>query len=468
MRRFKEPTASRNQLILMPQSLDEMVAEDEPVRLLSYVMDRLDYGELERSYPGGGCPAYPPKLLVKILVFAYSQGMRSSRKIAQATRVDLRYVWLCEGMKPDFRTLARFRQQKGKFLESLFRQSVRLCQEVKLVLLDYVAIDGTKIESSSGRNALWTRKRIDKEREVIRKILEEAEEADASEDDEFGDNDGTTLPKKLTDVNERKKLVDEAEKRLEESGKKAVSMTDPDARQMKTGNGVRMSYNVQAAVDKDSQVVVGMKVVQDEHDRHQIDGMLNEVYENTGCKAGMIAADTGYYSAESLKALDENSQAGAIAMAKGSPTTTSTGYGRESFKYDSERDVYICPEERLLTFRRVIKHGKTNYKRYECSGCRNCSRKEDCGAVSRAKRLEISEVEHLRQKMEAFLATETGKQQMALRKQVVEPVFGQAKANRGFRRFSITGLAGAWAEASIVFLAHNLFKMVGRLPVPAG
>jgi len=89
-----------------------MVGSEEPVRLLSEVMDRLDYGVLESSYPGGGCPAYSPKMLAKILVLGYSQGIRSSRKIAQATRVDLRYIWFCEGLKPDFRTLARFRRQK--------------------------------------------------------------------------------------------------------------------------------------------------------------------------------------------------------------------------------------------------------------------------------------------------------------------------------------------------------------------
>jgi transposase len=467
MRKFKEPTASRNQLILMPQSLDEMVGADEPVRLLSEVMDRLDYRRLEASYPGGGCPAYPPGMLAKILVFAYSQGMRSSRRIAESVRVDLRYVWLAEGLKPDFRTLARFRREKGEYLGELFEQSVRLCAQAGLVLLKYVAIDGTKVESCSGRAALWTAKRIEQEKAAVRRILEEAEQVDEAEDSEFGEYDGTTLPEELKDAQARKKLIDEAEKRLKESGRKAVSLTDPDARQMKTRAGVRMSYNLQAAVDKENQVVVGMQVVQDETDRAQLEGMLAEIHTNTGRKPEMVAADKGYYSPASLKVLSENAQAGVIAVPKQSIRTTPAGYRLEEFEYDETRDVYICPAGKQLTFRRMDKKGKTIYRRYECSQCSGCDRRVACGALTRSKRLNVNEVNHLRQKMEAFLATEEGRAQLALRKQVVEPVFGQIKENRCLRRFRLRGLAGALVESSLVFLAHNLFKAAVKLPILA-
>lgn len=467
MRVFKEPAASRNQLILMPQSLDEMVGPDEPVRLLSDVMDRLDYGALERSYPGGGCPAYSPKMLAKILVLGYSQGIRSSRKIAQATRVDLRYIWLCEGLKPDFRTLARFRRQKWEYLEDLFRQSVKLCQEMGLVLLEYVAIDGTKIESSSGRDALWTAERIAKQREVVHRILEEAEAADACEDEEFGDNDATILPNKLAEAKERLRLIDEAAKRLEASESNAVSLSDPDARQMRTRNGIRMSYNLQAAVDEHSQIVVGMKVVQYANDRSQLGGMLTEIYENTGCRADMVVADNGYYSPANLKALNKNCQTGVIATAKRSPQTTSRGYGLKQFVYEEDTDAYICPQGKVLIPGYTYSKGKTLYRRYRCNECRGCVSMVACGASSGGKRLDVNEAEGLRQQMESLLATQWGKVQMALRKQVVEPVFGQSKENRGFRRFILRGLVGAWAESSLEFLAHNLTKAVTVAPSPA-
>ena len=333
-----------------------------------------------------------------------------------------------------------------------------------LVLLEYVAIDGTKIESFSGRDALWTAERIAKQREVIRWILEEAEATDACEDEEFGDNDGTVLPNRLAEAKERSRLIDEAAKRLEESESKAESFSDPDARQMKTRNGIRMSYNLQAAVDEHSQIVVGMKVVQDANDRSQLGGMLSEIYENTGCKADMVGADNGYYSPASLKSLNKNRQTGVIATAKRSPQTTSRGYGLNDFVYEEDPDAYICPQGKVLTPGYTYSKGKTLYRRYKCAECSGCVSRVACGASNQGKRLDVNEAERLRQQMETLLATQWGKAQMALRKEVVEPVFGQLKENRGFRRFILRGLVGAWAESSLQFLAHNLTKAVAVVP----
>lgn len=469
MGKFKEPMASRHQLVLMPQSLDEMVGQQEPVRLLSEVMDRLDYSRLESSYPGGGCPAYPPRLLVKVLTLAYSMGQRSSRKIAEALRVDLRYVWLAEGLKPDFRTLARFRQEKGEYLGELFEQSVRLCQEAGLVVLGHVAIDGTKVESVAGSHSLWGRRRIEQERETIRRILEEAEEADRLEDEELGDSDGTTLPEHLRDADARKRRVDEAEKRLRQSGKKVISTTEPESRPMRTSRGVRMSYNVQAAVDSSSQVVVGLSVTADENDRHQLGTMLGEVYKNTGCKPSVVIADKGYYCAANMTILDEREQAGAVSVPKLPPRCKRPDrYNIDCFIYDQIGDTYRCPAGKLLTFRQTTKKGNSTYRLYKCAQCRGCLHRELCGVRKGGKRLDIHVANALRAKMERFLATDAGKAATVLRKQVVEPVFGQAKENRRFRRFVLRGLKGASIESALVFLVHNVFKVVStRASQPA-
>jgi len=463
MGRFKEPSASRKQLILMPQSLDEMVSQQEPVRLLCEVMDRLDYSRLESSYPGGGCPAYPPRLLVKVLALAYNMGQRSSRKIAEALRVDLRYVWLAEGLTPDFRTLARFRQEKEEYLRELFEGSVRLCQEAGLVLLGHVAIDGSKVESVAGSHSLWGKRRIEQEREAIRRILEEAEEVDRLEDEALGDNDGTSLPEHLRDVESRKRRVDEAEKQLRQSGKKVISTTEPESRPMRTSRGVRMSYNVQAAVDSSSQVVVGMLVTTDENDRQQLGAMLTEVYKNTGCKPSVVSADKGYYSAANMKILDENNQAGAVSVPKLPPRCKRPDrYDIDCFIYDEIGDTYRCPAGKLLTFRQTTNKSKVNsvYRIYKCAECRGCLHRELCGARKGGKRLDIHVSNALRAKMERFLATDAGKAAAVLRKQVVEPVFGQAKENRRFRRFVLGGLKGASIESALVFLVHNVFKVM--------
>jgi len=458
---FRDPPSSRNQMILMPQSLDEMVGQEEPVRLLNEVMDRLDYSELERSYPGGGCPAYPPSVLVKILTFAYSVGQRSSRKIGEALRVDLRFIWLSEGLKPDFRTLARFRREKREHFEKLFVQSVRLCQELGLVVLWHVAVDGSKMESAAGRDSLWTAKRIEQERAAIREILDEAESVDAAEDVEFGESDGTTLPEELKGVQARKERVDEAESRLKECGKKMVSLSDPDSRQMHTRNGIRMSYNVQAAVDSESQVVLGVRVSQDETDRAHLGVMLDEVYENTGCKPDIVSADKGYYSYSALQGLEVRNQPGAIAVPKLPPGCEGPpDFGVANFDYDAVNDTYRCPGGRLLQFKSASQRAGSTYRVYVCVGCAGCVHRKECGSLKRDKRLNINVTHELRERMKRFLATKEGTEAIGLRKEVAEPVFGQVKENRRFRRFILRGLGGVVAETSLAFLAHNVLKAV--------
>jgi transposase len=466
MGKFKEATAGRNQLILMPQCLDEMISEQEPVRLLCEIMDRLDYSKLESSYPGGGCPAYPPKLLVKALAFAYNMGQRSSRKIAESLRVDLRYIWLSEGLKPDFRTLARFRREKGEYFQELFVQSVRLAQEAGLVLLSHVAIDGSKVESVSGSHSLWGKRRIEQEKEKIRLILEEAEETDRSEEERFGDSDGTSLPDSLRDAESRKRRVDEAERQLRESGKQVISTTEPESRRMMTSRGLRMSYNLQAAVDSSSQVVVGMLVTNDENDLHQLGPMIEEVYDNTGFKPSVVVADKGYYSAANMRILEKNDQCGAVSVPKLPPRCDRPGcYGIDRFEYDETSDTYRCPAGKLLTFRYTSDKENSLYRVYVCGECQKCAQAEECGVLKRGKQLNINVGNALRHKMEDYLATDEGKAAAILRKQIVEPVFGQAKENRRFRRFTLRGLSGAGAESALMFLVHNVFKMMS---VPAG
>jgi transposase len=460
MRMFKEALTARNQLMLLPPSVDEMVDQSDPVRLFDELTNRLDYGKLRCSYPGGGCPAYPPDVMAKVLIFAYSMGQRSSRKIAALLKVDLRYIWLSGGLKPDFHTVARFRKEKGIHFEELFAQSVRLCMASGLVLLEHVAVDGTKIEAGCGEKSIWDSKRIEKEREIAKKILHDAEETDKNEDEKYGDVDPTKLSEALTNAESRKRAVDEACKLLEKTGKKTISTTDPDSRQMKTRHGIKMSYNVQAAVDGEHQVVVGMSVTQDENDRNQMSEVLEKITANTGSKSDIIIADKGYDSASTLETLDEHEQSGAIAMQHlPKQCDGPEGFRATDFSYDSESDEYTCPEGRRLTFKGETCKSNTNYRMYVCENCTGCEYRSDCRCLKRNKRLCVNVSNALRKKMQSFMQTDIANEATKLRKRIIEPVFGQIKQNRSFRRLFLMGLAGAKSECALIFLAHNLFKI---------
>lgn len=264
MPRFKEMPNAPGQRWLMAPSLDEMVSAGSDVRVLSEVMDRLDWSYMEASYSDNGRPAYPPTVIAKILVYAYSKGIRSSRRIEELVESDLRYIWLAGGLKPDFHTIARFRKERFSELSRLFVSSVRLCTEAGLVLMRAMAADGSKIRASASRKSLYDGARVSREREAVERILQEAEETDRVEDEQYGEANGRELPEELRDAAKRKAKLDEIAQRLKENGRKVVSAWDEECRLMKTSSGIRPSYNVQAVVDSENQVIVAAEASRNE------------------------------------------------------------------------------------------------------------------------------------------------------------------------------------------------------------
>ncbi|MHB9038826.1 MAG: transposase [Armatimonadota bacterium] len=343
MPRFKQMPQEPSQIWLMPPSLNEMVSEDSEVRLLSEVMDQLDWNILESTYKERGTPAYPPKVMAKILVFAYSKGIRSNRKIEELLISDVRYMWLAGGLKPDFHTIARFRKDKFDSLCRLFADSVRLCKSLGLANLNIAAFDGTKVAASASRKSLYDQKRLDKELEAVREILREAAEADDREDAELGERNGREIPEHLRDAKKRKSILDGLKKKLDQSKSKNVSSSDTDCRLMKTRDGFRPAFNVQAAVDSEHQVVLGMRVTNSENDYGQLPEMLGEVKNNCGMSAIMALADTGYCDEQTLVTLDEMGQDALIAMGKQSLPA------KDNNLFDSK-----CYASRAIMWRRVL------------------------------------------------------------------------------------------------------------------
>ena len=308
MPRFKEIPNSPAQMWLLPPSLDEMSSANSDVRLLNEVMNSLEWSSLERSYSKTGRPAYPPRIMAKILVYAYSRVIRSSRRIEEFVECDLRYMWLAGGLKPDFHTIAGFRKEKFSEIGELFVSSVRLCAEAGLILMKIVAVDGTKIEANASKKSLYDEERLAKEREAVEKILREAEAVDEAEDEEYGESNGRNLPEDMKDAAKRKAKIEEIAKRLKESSRKTISTSDKDARMMKTRAGLRAGFNIQAAVDSEAQVIVAVEVTRNEHNHGQLSKMLEGVRENVGLAPDVVLADTGYSDEETLKALDSTKQ----------------------------------------------------------------------------------------------------------------------------------------------------------------
>ena len=459
MPRFKEKLVNPTQLWLLPPSLNEMVSEDDEVRVLSELMDQLDWSILENSYYDRGTPAYPPNIMTKVLVFAYSKGVRSSRKIEELLKSDVRYMWLAGCLKPDFHTIARFRKEKYALLSKLFVDSVRLSKQMGLVNLNIVAFDGTKIAASASRKSLYDAKRVDKDLEAVEAILREADDVDAQEDAQLGDKNGFEVPEHLRDATKRKALLKELKAKLKDSGAKTISTSDDDCRMMKTRDGLKHGFNVQTAVDSQNQIIVAMNVTNLPTDHRQLPEMVNKVEENCTIAPVMVLADTGYCDEPTLAALDDNDQESLVCVKPVLNKKDNNLFQSKCFIKDDERDVLLCPAGRDLTFGSENQCGSGRYKTYRAQGCVSCSFRNECVKSGQGnRRVSVSCKERFRHCMIEKLKRPAGKEVYALRQQIVEPVFGQIKEDRNFRRFSLRGFNGAIAEISLVFLTHNMLK----------
>lgn len=448
MKRFKEIPSSREQMFLLPYSVNEFVEEAAPVRCVLEVVDRLDVSALEARHKGGGAPAYPPRMLLAVLLYAYSEGLRSSRKIERALQTNVEYMFLSGMSRPDYRTIARFRRENEAALCDLFVQVVRLCAQMGLVLMEHVAVDGTKIRADVSARETYRKDRLEKAlasvEERIKTVLKEAEEADAQEDETHGDTRGDELPEELKDAKRRQERLEKALEEMNRIGHRAIPATDLDARVMKTNDGNRASYNGQAVVDREHQVIVSAEVTQECTDNHQLPGMLEQAAENTGAYPKETTADCGYHSVDTL-AYIEQTGLDAYVPVHGKKATK-----RDGCTYDAESDTYTSEAGEVLSYRGLdVKKGKT-YRVY---------RGHRTGSLPFTE-LYVRQDGQRQQRMQAKLESEAGKAVYRYRQQVVEPVFGHLKTRFGLRRFLLRGLSGARIEFLLACMAHNIDKIV--------
>ncbi|MCG8470711.1 MAG: transposase [Desulfobacterales bacterium] len=317
---------NRHQIFLLPPSMDDWVSSDHPVRFVQACLEQMDLRCFYEHYGSEGRPPYDPQTMLGILIYAYSKGMRSSRKISKACEEEVPFRWISGNIAPDHRTICRFRSNHEKDFKKFFNETLRLCAEADLVHLGKIFLDGTKIRANAALSANHTLGHITK-------ILEEADAFDKEEDKAFGESErGDRLPKELADPKERMKRIKEAKARLDrelkqkkdkqaqrvkehkESGPKRgrkpkssdevtidkkANITDSESRIMKDRKGFLQAYNCQAACTED-QIIVTTDVSQDENDLHQLEPML-QMTQSTLSESGVdgkiktLAADAGYF-----------------------------------------------------------------------------------------------------------------------------------------------------------------------------
>lgn len=462
MPRFKEMPLERSQLMLYGQSVDDAVPRSCDVRGFADLMGCLDYSSLEGKCCERGCPPYPPRVMVQVLGYAYSKGIRSSRKIEQHLNYDVRFMWLAGGLSPDHNTIARFRKENWRELKDLFVQSARLCCEAGLVYLSVVSTDGSKIRAAASKKQMYNQARLEREMAAVEKILEEAEEIDALEDEQDCCSRDEKLPEHLQDASKRKARLQQIAKQLGANDGKYVVGSEPESQAMEIAEGIRPAYNLQASVDAKSQVIVAMDLTQATNDVGQLPPMTSEVERVTGMSADTMLADGGYVDEDTLRWTDECNSDVLMPVSENwreSRRDANDLFANRCFLLDDKRGALICPAGRELTFRGEYRTASGGYRRYQGRGCRSCSFYSQCVTSGLGgRRISISVVEPQRVKMRKKLASADAKKLYGLRKQTVEPTFGRIKSNLGLSRFLLYGIKGATAEAALMCMVHNVLK----------
>ena len=462
MKRFIEGE-NRTQSTLFPETVDEYVADTNPVRVVDVFVDELDLRQL--GFAGvdpaaTGRPGYHPEILLKIYIYGYLNRIQSSRRLEKESQRNIELMWLTGRLMPDFKTIANFRKDNGKAIRSVCRQFVVLCQQLGLFSEALVAIDGSKFKAVNNRDRNFTRAKLQRRMEdiesSINRYLVALETADRQEPVE-AQAKTERLQDKIAALKAQMKALKEIEVLLNETPDKQLSLTDPDARSMKTrGTGI-VGYNVQTAVDTKHHLIVAHEVTNVGIDRDQLSSMAKQAQTAMGVQALTVVADLGYYKSEEILACHEAGITPIIPKTMTSNATAEGRFGKADFIYDANNNEYRCPAGQVLIWRSSRIENGLNLHRYWSSSCRQCDIKEKC-TPSTERRVSRWEREEILEAMQTRL--DQAPDSMRIRRQTVEHPYGTIKAWMGSTHFLTKTLKRVSTEMSLHVLAYNLKRMM--------
>ena len=514
---FRSVEVPREQLVLWEQRLDDALPSDHPVRHLAYMMSSRAFAETflawERDYVlVEGKPPYHPRDLSALYIYGMLNRIRSSRQLEAACYNRLDVIWLMQGQHPDHSTIANFVKRHGKRLNGLFRDVLQVAQRAKLVRLEHVSVDGTKIEADAGKKSVRSEQRLTEALssldEQIAALEAEWASNESREKSLFGPEapwspPGTASDKQRLASMKRqqarlKQCLSVIERRREESvsskkPKAIASTADPDSRVMRDKEGRRKpNYNGQIATDTAHGMIVSEDVNDAVEDSGQLVSMVEQVEANSGRLPDEVSADSQYNTGPDLAALEKKSVVGYLpasgtnsevpreaSLAEDAVDKAHRGeslddadwealpreqglISKTAFRYEAGSDVYVCPAGQRLTYLRSSQHrrrwGVARCRQY--GGCPSCARcvhsASCCRNPSKGRTIKRDQYEAYRERMRSRMKQPASRSRYALRKQTVEPRIGEIKHVRGVRRFLRRGLESVRHEWTLVCTAVNV------------
>jgi len=479
---FKKDPAEFNQSLLFPSNIFDLLPTDHECYIYEDIFKQIDTSSIEKKYSVLGQNAYHPRLNISILIYAYSHGIFGSRQIKKRCHEDLGFMFISHLNCPDFRVLSDFRKDNYEFFKACFKQSVLLAMEAGMTSLGHVSLDGSKFKANTSKHKAMSYGRLQaREKELtaeIEALVKKAEQCDVEEDAAYQDKTGYEIPEELKIKEQRLTKIKAAKEALEQreqalhpgkkiDDKKQISFADKEARIMGKKGDFNYSYNGQLTVDQDNQIIVGQHITQNANDKQEVKPALEEIQQTTGKLPEKMSLDNGYLSGGNLETLNTTDIDAYIATGKGeagkeeSPDTGDQGIKKSQFTYDAQRDCFVCPAGQDLALKSSGTDGKRIYQA-QSADCDGCSYRGRCckSKTGEPRKITIDDKEPLRQAMVDKMKQEESKKIYKKRKTIVEPVFGQLKANLGFRGFSVRGIKRAGGEFSLVCATHNIKKIV--------
>lgn len=461
----------RNQTYLFPESFDDYIHEDNPVRIIDEYIEQLDMKALKFNKavcPSNGRPPYHPKDLLKLYLYGYLNRIRSSRRLEHEANRNIEVIWLLKQLKPDFKTIADFRKDNRNALKGVFRQFVRLCDEWDLFGKERVAIDGTKMRACNSKRNNYTAKKLQRQiqyiDEKIDNYLQELETGDQAEAADRKPDTGE-IQKRIQELRNRKQTYEHYQDQLQKTGENEISTNDSDARLMSnSNNSVDVSYNVQTTVDAKNKLIADFKVTSNPNDLGELDNMAIRAKKIFKAESLEVLADKGYYKAEDLKRCVANHITPYVANQVRSNGTGDRDFYADRFRYDAEKKVYICPAGKELYYAKERKSKERgiygyDYRNYEA--CNSCEYKERCTRSQKGRSI----CRHVDQDFldTIDLQTEMNKDKYRLRQMIIEHVFGTIKRGWGAYYFLTKRKLSVIGEISLSFLAYNFRRAINIL-----
>jgi transposase len=461
------------QQVLFPSTLDEYIGEANPARAIAAFIGALDFstlGFVRGQAAHTGRPGYDPRQLLGLYLWGHLNRIRSSRKLERECRRNLEAMWLMHKLEPDFKTIADFRKDNGEAIKQVVVRFRLWCLAEGLYGQEIVGIDGSKFKAQNNSERNFTEKKladiIKREQQRVEKYLRELDEADAAEEAEGTPAALTAeeLREKLKRLKEKLSGHEELRQRMNREGLSQVSLTDADARLMKTSKGSAVSYNVQTVIDDKHKLIVAYDVTNEGNDLGQLARMAVQGKEALGVEKLTVLSDGGYFDGQKIKECEAAGITAYLPLPESGAASSRGLYPAADFSYDAARDVYICPQGETLTFRGKEKgSNKKEYRIYRTAACAGCPVRAQCTTAKKGRKLRRWIHEDVLERLKERLHAQPS--QLKKRKELAEHPFGTMKVTMDQGYFLLRGLKKVTTEFSLTVLSYNFKRVLNILGV---